>query len=98
VICAPKHNLDATDSRVNIQSGSIITVELQHSHHYAVQGSLDTTMTETTRMLLVTVPEWGHLSPFLHMAASIERNWDSSKGTLQVTLASMEQVCGKHHI
>ena len=49
---------------------------------------------QATHMLLVTVPEWGHLSPFLHMASSIQSNWDSSRGTLQLTLASMEQVGG----
>jgi hypothetical protein len=44
-------------------------------------------------MLLVTIPEWGHLSPFLHLAASIQRNWDtSSRGKLQLSIASMEQV------
>jgi hypothetical protein len=45
-----------------------------------------------TRMLLVVVPEWGHLSPFLHVADSIKRYWDPSKGELQLALASMEQV------
>jgi hypothetical protein len=43
-------------------------------------------------MLLVVVPEWGHLSPFLHVADSIKRNWDPRKGELQLALASMEQV------
>jgi hypothetical protein len=43
-------------------------------------------------MLLVVVPEWGHLSPFLHVADSIKRYWDPSKGELQLALASMEQV------
>ena len=96
--CAFKHTLEAIDSRVNLQSASITTVGLQHRHHYVGQGYNYIPMTATTRMLLVTVPEWGHLSPFMHMAASIERTWDSSKGTLQLTLASMEQVCGRENI
>lgn len=47
-----------------------------------------------TQMLLVTIPEWGHLSPFLHVADSIQRTWDtSSRGKLQLSIASMDQVC-----
>lgn len=43
-------------------------------------------------MLLVTVPEWGHVSPCLNLAAAIQRCWDPSKGELQLSLASMEQM------
>jgi hypothetical protein len=43
-------------------------------------------------MLLVTVPEWGHVSPTLHLAAAIQRCWDPSKGELQLSLASMEHM------
>lgn len=47
----------------------------------------------STQMLLVTIPEWGHLSPFLHVADSIQRTWDTSgRGKLQLSIASMEQV------
>lgn len=43
-------------------------------------------------MLLVTVPEWGHVSPCLNLAAAIQRCWDTSKGELQLSLASMEHL------
>lgn len=50
---------------------------------------------DVTRMLLVTVPEWGHVSPTLNLAAAILRCWDTSKGELQLSLASMEHMRSK---
>lgn len=44
---------------------------------------------------MVTIPEWGHLSPFINVAESIQRQWDDSKGVLELSLASMEQVRSK---
>jgi len=43
----------------------------------------------------VTIPEWGHLSPFMNVAESIQRQWDDSNGVLELSLASMEQVRSK---
>jgi hypothetical protein len=48
-----------------------------------------------TRMLLVVVPEWGHLSPFLHVADSIKRYWDPSKGGAgeAISQEAVELIC-----